>query len=127
MADFPVDFEHYLTSLDYTEIKDFDSLKNFEPKAQDGQKLPISMRSGSTSYVLPLTRIFPDHNQERIDDAASLKLSSAEYEAHLKNLRDIARRRGIDLMLEENDIDVIIGPADSQLTKIAAAAGNSIS
>ena len=68
-----------------------------------------------------------DHNQGRIEDAASLKLSSVEYEVHLKNMRDVARRKGIDLVLQQNELDVIIGPADSQMTKVAAAAGNKIS
>ncbi len=38
-------------------------------------------------------------------------------------IRHIARAKGIDHALKENDLDVIIGPADSQLTTIAAAAG----
>ena len=52
-----------------------------------------------------------------------MKLSSAEYQAHLQNIRKTARTNGIDQALTQGDLDVIIGPADSQLTKIAAAAG----
>jgi hypothetical protein len=52
-----------------------------------------------------------------------LKLSPGEYEAHLQNVREIGRTRGIDKVLNQLGLDVIIGPADSQLTKIAAAAG----
>jgi amidase len=69
--------------------------------------------------IKPLT----DHNQGRVEDAASLKLSTGEYEAHLQNIHEIGRTKGIDKILEKFELDVIIGPADSQLTKIAAAAG----
>jgi amidase len=65
----------------------------------------------------------PDHNQARVDAAAESNLSPEQYEAHLQNVRDAGQGRGIDKMIEEYGVDVIIGPADSQLTKIAAAAG----
>lgn len=68
---------------------------------------------------MPLT----DHNQGRVVDAASLKLSPEEYKAHLENIHEIGRTKGIDKTLESFELDVIIGPADSQLAKIAAAAG----
>ena len=64
-----------------------------------------------------------DHNQGRVEDAASLQLSPLEYEAHLRNVRDLGRAKGIDQVLEKHEVDVIIGPSDSQITKIAAAAG----
>ena len=128
VADFRGDFEDYLKNLEYTDIKDFEELKNFNTDVQFHQGLPRSMYSKLLEYRSLLMRGFIlDHNQGLIEDAASLKLSSTEYEAHLKNMRDIARRRGIDLMLQQNDLDVIIGPADSQVTKVAAAAGNKAS
>jgi amidase len=43
--------------------------------------------------------------------------------AHLRNIREVGQYKGIDHTLQEHEIDVIIGPADSQMTKIAAAAG----
>jgi hypothetical protein len=64
-----------------------------------------------------------DHNQARIENAASLNISSEEYQAHLQIVRTTGRTKGIDHVLKEHGLDVIIGPADSQLTKIAAAAG----
>ncbi len=41
----------------------------------------------------------------------------------MQNIHEIGRTKGIDKILEKFELDVIIGPADSQLTKIAAAAG----
>ena len=75
--------------------------------------LPLLSKSCPTGY-----------NQGRIEEAASLRLSCIEYDAHLQNVRDTGRTKGIDRVLEKYSIDVIIGPADSQLTKIAAAAGD---
>ncbi|KAH8587275.1 amidase signature domain-containing protein [Bisporella sp. PMI_857] len=105
LADFYADFNRYLQGLEFTSLTDFEALRDF--KIDD--KAPV---------VWPL-----NHNQGRIEDAASLKLSPGEYDAHLRNIREIGRTRGIDKVLNQFGLDVIIGPADSQLTKIAAAAG----
>jgi amidase len=64
-----------------------------------------------------------DHNQGRVDDAASLEITPAQYDAHLANVRSLGQAKGIDKILAEYELDVLIGPADSQFTKIAAAAG----
>ena len=53
-----------------------------------------------------------------------MNISTEEYKAHLQNARDTAKTRGVDQVLKRDQLDVVIGPADSQLTKIAAAAGN---
>ncbi|MCJ1357711.1 MAG: hypothetical protein MMC33_007707 [Icmadophila ericetorum] len=105
LADFCKDFENYLQNLEHSGLKDFEALKDFQ--------VPEEARIGWPQ----------NHNQGRIEDAASLDISSEEYEAHLQNIRDVARTRGIDQVLEQDELDVIIGPADSQLSKIAAAAG----
>ncbi|KAG0648046.1 amidase [Hyphodiscus hymeniophilus] len=79
----------------------------------------------ATAQMVSASNMFQQlyHNQGRVEDAASLKLSAEEYEAHLQNIHNIGRTKGIDKTLEKFELDVIIGPADSQLTKIAAAAG----
>ncbi|RHZ70336.1 hypothetical protein CDV55_108201 [Aspergillus turcosus] len=105
LTDFRADFDNYLHDLEYTGLKDFNSLKDFKVDEDKHVEWPIN------------------HNQGRIEDAAALNISPEEYEAHLQNVRDTGRRRGIDHILNKYGVDVIIGPADSQLTKIAAAAG----
>ncbi|KAK7224766.1 hypothetical protein V2G26_012769 [Clonostachys chloroleuca] len=105
LADFSKDFNAYLKNLESTNLTDFNSLRNF--KVPDDAKVDWPK----------------NHNQVRIDSAADLILSSDEYVAHLRNVRDLGRTRGIDKILNEHNVDVIIGPADSQFTKIAAAAG----
>ncbi|CAG9952035.1 unnamed protein product [Clonostachys rosea f. rosea IK726] len=96
LADFSKDFNAYLKNLESTNLTDFNTLRNFK---------------------------VPDDAKVRIDSAADLVLSSDEYDTHLRNVRDLGRTRGIDKILNEHNIDVIVGPADSQFTKIAAAAG----
>uniref|UniRef100_A0A8H7K0Y6 Amidase domain-containing protein n=1 Tax=Bionectria ochroleuca TaxID=29856 RepID=A0A8H7K0Y6_BIOOC len=105
LADFSKDFNAYLKNLESTNLTDFNTLRNF--KVPDDAKVDWPK----------------NHDQVRIDSAADLVLSSDEYDTHLRNVRDLGRTRGIDKILNEHNIDVIIGPADSQFTKIAAAAG----
>lgn len=58
--------------------------------------------------IKPLTA----HNQGRVQDAASIKLSPEEYEAHLPSIHDRGRTEGIDKILKEFEPDVIIGIVD---------------
>ncbi|EED21632.1 glutamyl-tRNA(gln) amidotransferase subunit A, putative [Talaromyces stipitatus ATCC 10500] len=105
LSDFPVDFERYLADLEYASLKDFHELKIFKADTNSEVEYPLN------------------HNQARIEDATSMNLSAREYVTHLRNIREIGRTNGIDRILKDYEIDVIIGPADSQMTKIAAAAG----
>ncbi len=66
-------------------------------------------------------------NQAILGDAAALNLSSTDYNAHLRHMRDVAFKKGVNRVLEQHDLDVIIRPADSGLSSFAAAAGLSSS
>ncbi|KAK2737896.1 hypothetical protein FQN57_007347 [Myotisia sp. PD_48] len=105
LSDFSRDFEQYLQGLEYTSLKNFESLKDFKVDKDKQLNWP------------------KHHNQARVEAAAASNLSPAQYEAHLQNVRETGRARGIDHIINKYGVDVIIGPADSQLTKIAAAAG----
>jgi len=50
-------------------------------------------------------------------------MNSARYESILSRLRFMSRDMGIDRTLKLNDVDVIIGPADSAFNLLACAAG----
>ncbi|PVH75110.1 amidase signature enzyme [Cadophora sp. DSE1049] len=104
LTDFPVDFENYLGDLEYSSLKNFEALRDY--------------KDDKAEVVYP-----PNHNQGRVEDALALKLPPGDYEEHLRNVRSIGREQGIDHILDTYGLDVIIGPADSQITKIAAAAG----
>ncbi|KAJ5098877.1 hypothetical protein N7532_005878 [Penicillium argentinense] len=66
----------------------------------------------------------PTHpRQDFFTKAEDQTTSPAEYERHLAHLREVARDRGIEKVLQEHGVDVIIGPTDSNLRSLAAAGG----
>lgn len=64
--------------------------------------------------------------QDKLEKALRTKLSAETLDAALKYARDVGRTRGIDKILKEYEIDVIIGPAESSMTDLAAASGSYI-
>lgn len=62
-------------------------------------------------------------NQARLTSSAELSLTPAEYAEYFTHMRQTARERGIDRILDDYNVDVIIGLADSGLTSFAAGAG----
>ncbi len=53
--------------------------------------------------------------------------TTGDLDAALAHARKIGRSEGIDKLLKEYDIDVIIGPAESAMPTIAAASGKKTS
>ncbi|KAI1122078.1 putative glutamyl-tRNA amidotransferase subunit A [Nemania abortiva] len=51
------------------------------------------------------------------------QLAPEEYEKRVNHFRKISRDQGIDKILQEHNVDVILGPADSFITSFAAASG----
>jgi amidase len=50
-------------------------------------------------------------------------LTQGQYEVNFKHMREVSRGRGIDYILEKYGVDIIIGPADSFLSSLAACSG----
>ncbi|PVH79048.1 amidase signature enzyme [Cadophora sp. DSE1049] len=65
----------------------------------------------------------PYDNQDTLIQAAVSNMSDAEHKVLLAETRSVGREQGIDKTLKDFDIDVIIGPADSSVNLIIAAAG----
>ncbi|KAI1869717.1 uncharacterized protein JN550_005698 [Neoarthrinium moseri] len=66
----------------------------------------------------------PHHaNQDFFLQTQDQELSSEEYKNTLQHLRHVTRDQGIHKILQEYDLDVIIGPADSFITSLAAGSG----
>ena len=61
--------------------------------------------------------------QDRLEKALAQSYTTEDLDKALAHARRIGRDEGIDKILEEYDIDVIIGPADSKMPTIAAASG----
>lgn len=52
-----------------------------------------------------------------------MKTTPEEYDRHLAHLRNLSRDEGVEKILKEHGVDVIIGPTDSGLTSMASASG----
>ncbi|EMR65888.1 putative glutamyl-trna amidotransferase subunit protein [Eutypa lata UCREL1] len=83
--------------------------KDFEGYLQDLENLPL--------------HITESPNLTRLEGAAEFSLSAAERRKAIEDMRDFGRRRAIDKCLEEYGVDVIIGPADSEIDDYYSAAG----
>ncbi|TAQ88680.1 hypothetical protein B7494_g3015 [Chlorociboria aeruginascens] len=104
LTDFRHDFQKYLDDLESRPIDSLQELIDFNREHADVE-LPPGMFWPLLIYVDILTRC------------------EKEYGAHLANLRQMSRDKGIDYILKNYDADVIIGPADSTLMTLASAAG----
>jgi len=62
-------------------------------------------------------------NQAGFVKALQLKMSDDEYNDLLSFARNRCGPQGIDKVLEENEIDIIMGPGDGPLFCISGAAG----
>lgn len=61
---------------------------------------------------------------EALSSAVSVEVSDDETQAIEDRLREMSRSKGIDEVLREYGVDVILGPGSGPLYKIAAAAGD---
>lgn len=67
-----------------------------------------------------------DHpRQDNLIKSQEQNLSPEDYERHLTHLRKTARDGGVDYILETHDVDVILGPIDSDISTMASAGGRS--
>ncbi|KAI0098026.1 putative glutamyl-tRNA amidotransferase subunit A [Nemania sp. FL0031] len=95
----------YLQDLEESEVRSLQDVIKFN-KAHAEEELP------------------PHHSkQDFFISSQELELSQDEYDRALRHLRYISRDSGVDYVLEQHGVDVIIGPADSFLTSIAAGGG----
>lgn len=52
---------------------------------------------------------------QRLEKAAAFSIPQDARAAAIKDMRDWGQRRAIDKCLKEYDVDIVIGPADSEL------------
>ncbi|KAI1123357.1 amidase signature domain-containing protein [Nemania abortiva] len=106
-ADYKADLTAYLQNLEFSSVRSIQQLIDFNKK-HHFQELPSHH---PRQDVLEMVVDYP------------VSVMDAKYKKCLEHLRLVARDQGIDCALQNNDVDVIIGPADSELASIAAAAG----
>ena len=61
--------------------------------------------------------------QDKLEKALTTNLTAQHLDAALAHARDVGRTKGIDKILKEYNLDVVIGPAESSMTDIASASG----
>ena len=66
-------------------------------------------------------------NQDALLKSKEKAFTPEQREAYVKKLREVGRTRGVDETLNRYNIDVIIGPAESNLAEVAAASGTHLS
>jgi amidase len=70
-----------------------------------------------------LTERLGASNQAGFIKALNLEMSDVEYNNLLKFARNRCGPQGIDKVLEENEVDIIMGPGDGPLFCISGTAG----
>ncbi|KAJ8132506.1 hypothetical protein O1611_g1116 [Lasiodiplodia mahajangana] len=106
-ADYKADLTAYLQDLEFSHIRSIQQLIDFNKEHHD-QELPTHH---PRQDVLEMVVNYP------------VSVMDAKYKKCLEHLQLVARDQGIEYALRKNNVDVIIGPADSELASIAAAAG----
>ncbi|KAJ5701174.1 Amidase [Penicillium malachiteum] len=95
----------YLASIDDSKIQNLEDLIEFNQEHAQ-EELPPSA-----------------DNQAGLIRALNANMSDDEYHKLVNFARDACGRRGIDKALEENDVDILMGPGDGLLFQISGTAG----
>ncbi|KAK0717600.1 amidase family protein [Lasiosphaeria miniovina] len=95
----------YLASIDDSKVKTLEELVKFNEDHAE-QELPPSA-----------------DNQAGFIRALSAKMPEEEYYKLINTARDRSGKQGIDKVLEENEVDIIMGPSDGPLFCISGTAG----
>ncbi|MCJ1378434.1 hypothetical protein MMC17_001532 [Xylographa soralifera] len=102
---FKRDFENYTSGLDESQVYTLQELVDFNLKHADQELPPWCPK------------------QDKLEKALTTNLTAENLDAALAHARKIGRTEGIDKILKEYNLDVIIGPAESSMTDMASASG----
>ena len=91
--------------------------KHADKELPPGQFYLMTLSCYSTDRLLD----YP--NQALLEKSLDFVFDSAERQRYIEKMHFVSRTQGIDATLAKYDIDVIIGPAESGLTELVAAAG----
>ncbi|KAL8657006.1 MAG: hypothetical protein Q9226_002348 [Calogaya cf. arnoldii] len=103
---FKENFERYTAGLENSQVYTLGELVEFSRKHADKELPPR----------------YP--NQEKLEAALAKNLGTETLDKTLHYAREVSRTHGIDIVLKEYNLDVIIGPAESAMTDLAAASGS---
>ncbi|KAJ6021031.1 hypothetical protein N7540_006535 [Penicillium herquei] len=104
-ADMKPQLNAYLESLEESDVRSLAEIIAFNEKHADLELPPHHSR------------------QDTLIKAQNDTTSAEDYERNLSFLRHMGREKGVDLALKTHNVDIIIGPADSDLSSMASATG----
>ncbi|PQE17184.1 amidase family protein [Rutstroemia sp. NJR-2017a WRK4] len=108
MADFQKDFPAYLDSLEYTPVKSFEEIIEFNKTHADVEMPPDARLTipASTDFLVE------NDNQALFEEAVSRTISEEEYQKCLELCRKESKQNGIDRILDTYGADIVIAPAN---------------
>ncbi|OAQ99133.1 hypothetical protein LLEC1_03432 [Akanthomyces lecanii] len=109
--------DSYLESLATSEVRTLEDIIQYNKDHSD-QELPLGIVD---LHLTNATTDFPE--QGRLIDTLENPIDQETYERAMKQCRTVARDRGVDKAMKENNLDLIAFPMDSPCPRIAAAAG----
>jgi amidase len=116
--------EDYLASVDDCKISTLQDLINFNEEHADEELPPCRFSQYWTLADLLMANAAAD-NQAGLIRALNYNMTTDEYNKIIRNARDACGKRGVDRVLEENDVDIILGPGDGPMFHIPGTAGKS--
>ena len=123
-ATFKGDLEDYLSSIADSKIQTLEDLIEFN-KQHAEEELPPSKPMRFVSIHTTHIHRVGANNQAGLIRALSTTMTDAQCQEILQSARERCGKNGIDKVLEENNVDVIIGPGDGPLFMISGTAGQS--
>lgn len=119
-ATFRTAMEAYLAGLAESPVRTLSELieKNKEMKDKE---LPPGMQDNPLVHSVLI--LVGRDSQAILEKDVDFQMTTEEYDETMKFVRQVSRDEGIDHILKKYGCDVIIGPADSPMTYLAASSG----
>ncbi|KAL8895141.1 MAG: hypothetical protein Q9207_008288 [Kuettlingeria erythrocarpa] len=119
---FKEDFERYTAGLENSQAYTLGELVEFNRKHAKKELPPRQCFTVENASVSTLIR--PGYpKQDKLEKALATNLSTETLDAALQHARRVSRTKGIDKILKDYNLDVIIRPAESSMTDLASASG----
>lgn len=104
-SQFRTTMDKYLESLAFSEVRNLEEMMAFM----------------NSHHEKEFPRESP--NMNRLQTALDFQIPDEEYHRALDDVRDFGRQRSIDKCLKENDVNIILGRADSKINNYYVSAG----
>lgn len=122
---FTKDFANYTSGITDSKVYTVEQLVEYNKEHADVELPPGEQMSSITQPRLVILILLEYPNQDKLIEAISSKPTAEYLDKALAHAREYGRVKGMDKILKDYDIDVIIGPAESAMSLVASASGMS--